>query len=355
VILVARELSTIENNTSTSHSFETSCAVYDTGFLQKRTMICQKRSGEIGGSSDRATIHCASFALGVCSTVLGRLESRQRGEITPTTPYTMMQWKLTPIGSGPIASDLNGSSSLGESRSGTVKLTTMREVITALVPFFMCTGECPSATATTLTNLQLNLDTGSLKMCREEKFLAFLSVRTSNYRLSTGADVTPVSASLVARRRALAPLLVQGHIHSVRDDKDDSEARKDLREANVKISDAIKLLTVEWTVDETSIIIPYKRYCWGVLSFCGFLIIGGLAIGLSVEERIRGVDPFNVSTFFWVFAAFLTLLFKSIRVREWQWRDFFLGRVVCKSVSEVVAVSNVDAQCSYPPYFTWNQ
>lgn len=348
VILVAQALSTIDNNSSASHSFETSCVIYDTGFLQKRSMICQKRSGEIGGSSNRATIHCASFPFGVCRTVLERLESRQREEITPTTPYTMLQWKWTPIGSGSITSDLNDNPSLGKPSEGAVKLTTMREVITALVPFLMCNGDYLDRTASIIRVLQIKSNTGSLKMCEEEKFLAFLSARTSNYRLSTGDDVTPVSASLVARRRALAPLPVQGHTNSVRNDtggsEADSEARKDLREANAKISDVVKLLTVEWTVDETSIIIPYKRYCWSVLGFCAFLILGGLAIGLSVEERIRGVDPFNISIFFWALAAFLTLLFKSIRVREWQWRDFFLGQVACKSVSEVVAASNVDAQ-----------
>jgi len=48
--------------------------------------------------------------------------------------------------------------------------------------------------------------------------------------------------------------------------------------------------------------------------------------------------------FCWVLAGFLVLILKSIRVQEWPWRDFFLGRVVCRSVSEVVAVSWIKAQ-----------
>jgi hypothetical protein len=99
-----------------------------------------------------------------------------------------------------------------------------------------------------------------------------------------------------------------------------------------------------WAFDEKSITIPYKLYAWGVLSVAIVVVLGGLAFGFFVGTRIAGVDPFNVTIFFWSFAAFFVLVFKSYKVANWAWRDFLLGRIVCRSVSEVVGVSGIKDQ-----------
>ncbi|KAL0942279.1 uncharacterized protein CTRU02_200165 [Colletotrichum truncatum] len=80
------------------------------------------------------------------------------------------------------------------------------------------------------------------------------------------------------------------------------------------------------------------------MTACGALVIGGILAGLLIGERLAGVDPFNITMFAWVLAGFVTLVAKSVSVREWPWRDFLRGQVPCRSVSELHAVTGVDKQ-----------
>lgn len=74
------------------------------------------------------------------------------------------------------------------------------------------------------------------------------------------------------------------------------------------------------------------------------LVLGGLAIGFSIRQRIQGVDPFNITSFCWILAAFILLVVKSVRVENWPWRDFLKRRVVCRSVSELCSVTRMQPQ-----------
>jgi hypothetical protein len=66
--------------------------------------------------------------------------------------------------------------------------------------------------------------------------------------------------------------------------------------------------------------------------------------GFFVGSRIDGVDPFNLTMFAWIIAAFIIVVCKSLRVAEWTWRDFLKGRVTCRSVRELASVTNLDEQ-----------
>lgn len=123
----------------------------------------------------------------------------------------------------------------------------------------------------------------------------------------------------------------------------DDLLRAQLLHRNKKVNAALEM-TDSWALDIDSIIIQSVWYCWGTCVGCAVLVIGGLAIGLTVNNRIHGVDPFNISVFCWVLAGFIIVFVKSLRVENWPWRDFFLGRVVCRTVSEVTAVSGIDEQ-----------
>ncbi|KAF6835423.1 hypothetical protein CPLU01_04294 [Colletotrichum plurivorum] len=81
-----------------------------------------------------------------------------------------------------------------------------------------------------------------------------------------------------------------------------------------------------------------------VMTLCGVLVVGGILAGVLLGDRLKGVDPFNITTFAWVMAGFITLVSKSLFVGEWPWRDFLRGRVPCRSVSELERVTGVDAQ-----------
>ncbi|KAF8241488.1 hypothetical protein K440DRAFT_591912 [Wilcoxina mikolae CBS 423.85] len=99
-----------------------------------------------------------------------------------------------------------------------------------------------------------------------------------------------------------------------------------------------------WIYDENSVIVKCEVYVWTVMIAAIILVVGGLVIGFTVQSRIKGVDPFNITTYCWVLAAFVILVGKSVRVETWSWRDFLLRRVVCRSVSELHAVTRVPEQ-----------
>jgi hypothetical protein len=73
------------------------------------------------------------------------------------------------------------------------------------------------------------------------------------------------------------------------------------------------------------------------------MIAGGVAF-IAIGERAKGVDPSNLTALVWAAAGFAMVFFKSLRVQDWPWRDFLRGRVVCRSVSEVVSVTRMHPQ-----------
>lgn len=95
----------------------------------------------------------------------------------------------------------------------------------------------------------------------------------------------------------------------------------------------------EWVYDEGSVCVSCALYVWSVMGAAALMVVGGLAVGFTLGTRIHGVDPFNITTYVWVLAAFLIVVCKSLRVENWPWRDFFLGRVRCRSVSELQGVT----------------
>lgn len=77
---------------------------------------------------------------------------------------------------------------------------------------------------------------------------------------------------------------------------------------------------------------------------CAILGLGGLMAGFFIGSRIDSVDPFNLTMFAWIIAAFIIVVCKSLRVAEWTWRDFLKGRATCRSVRELASVTNLDEQ-----------
>lgn len=100
----------------------------------------------------------------------------------------------------------------------------------------------------------------------------------------------------------------------------------------------------EWVVDERCVTVPCPGYVWSAIAVAALFAGGGLGIGFSVGERIHGVDPSNLATYLWVVAAFILLIAKSMKVKEWAWNDFLRRRVRCCSVSELQSITGIDGQ-----------
>lgn len=99
-----------------------------------------------------------------------------------------------------------------------------------------------------------------------------------------------------------------------------------------------------WTIAEDSITIQCRGYVRTVITVALLVVCGGMAIPFSVGSRIRGVDPFQITTFAWLLAGFIAVVAKSRYVNEWPWHDFFHGHVVCRSIKDVCDVTGLDPQ-----------
>lgn len=99
-----------------------------------------------------------------------------------------------------------------------------------------------------------------------------------------------------------------------------------------------------WMFEEKGVMVQCRLYVWSVILACALLASEGLVVGFNVGSRITGVDPFHITTYCWVLAAFVLLVAKSVRVHKWPWNDFLHFRVLCRSVSELSSVTGIDEQ-----------
>jgi len=112
---------------------------------------------------------------------------------------------------------------------------------------------------------------------------------------------------------------------------------------NRKLAETHKLRDI-WIYTEDAVGVPCGLYVWFVMLGAGILVAGGLVIGLTLKDRLVGVDPFNITVYAWALAAFKVLICKAALMETWSWSDFLHGRVKCRSVSELRAVTGINDQ-----------
>ncbi|KAL8323296.1 hypothetical protein RB593_004966 [Gaeumannomyces tritici] len=156
-------------------------------------------------------------------------------------------------------------------------------------------------------------------------------------------DAVPLSRSLLAQNRLHA--LLRSSANDFRSSRSAGEeaVKQTIRDATENL-EVIRDASSTWVIEETAVIVKCPVYVWTTVFPCFVLVAGGMTIGFLVGDRIAGVDPFGITNFTWVIAGFILVIAKSVRVSDWPWRDFLLGRVRCRSVMELQSVTSMDAQ-----------
>ncbi|EXF76124.1 hypothetical protein CFIO01_07989 [Colletotrichum fioriniae PJ7] len=130
----------------------------------------------------------------------------------------------------------------------------------------------------------------------------------------------------------------------------EEERKRELREEQEDIRHSLKEFErtsrrmKDWVFEENGVRVRCDWYVGAVSAAATVLVLGGMAAGITIGERLPGVDPFNITTFSWVLAAFIILIAKSVRVASWPWWDFLHRQVLCRSVSELSAVTGIEDQ-----------
>jgi hypothetical protein len=100
----------------------------------------------------------------------------------------------------------------------------------------------------------------------------------------------------------------------------------------------------DWVKSEDAIMVPCRLYSTAALTLALVIILGTISVPFLVQERMKGVDPFQWVTFAWLVAGAILVGAKSRYDETWPWHDFVRGQIFCQGVKQLSKVSAVDAQ-----------
>ncbi|KAL4947950.1 hypothetical protein BDW69DRAFT_177416 [Aspergillus filifer] len=341
-------------------SYELCAVVYETGFDRCRTLLFQDEDGEFLGTSNPDNVAISSPVFEILHQTIKQIkrhappdrkknesrlsvvvegesaegekeEERNRDELIETT----ISWSYS-------------SNNFANSAPEKLQLQSMSAVIMLMVPFHLVRPKAVDMIKDFIAMIILTEVThNAIVPCPQSRFHAFFTLTTGEYAKNYQKYATHTASPL-----AKAAMKVSGLVSSATGDpklalaasaKDPTPTQGLVMPSERTIKEADAQMH-NWVFEEKGVVVKCEAYVLSVMFICGSLVCGGIAIGLTVNDRIPAVDPFNLTSYCWVFAAFVLLVAKSIRVRDWPWRDFLYRRVVCRSVSELSVVTGVDEQ-----------
>ncbi|CZR66268.1 uncharacterized protein PAC_16169 [Phialocephala subalpina] len=331
-------------------TYEMCVVVYEIGFEGFKTVLFQDRDLEYSASSDRGVLNTAHPALCMLDQILSELKKQQNAQPSSAGRefefQTSVEWAYQERNVGGQSSSAGGIDyfELYGSRE-VLKLRHLADIVTVMVPM-IATSPILLADFTSFRTMMAL--TGGVQdvvsSFQEGQFGAFCRLYTSPYDTEAQKrGILRLSKAFAEQRFSRCKLLTEGKgkwgdkvwgTHTTRSPR--NLIQKRLNDCCVDMQD--------WVVDESSVTVSNKLYVASVMMFALILGGGGLAIGFTLGERIDGVDPFDLASYTWVLAAFVVLIFKSIRVGDWTWSDFLRWRVRCRSVSELASAAGVHEQ-----------
>ncbi|WQF78687.1 hypothetical protein CDEST_03701 [Colletotrichum destructivum] len=382
---ILRDLGAQRSRSARSGSINVCTIVYPAGVAGTRTLLCQARNGQISGSPGQIMVAFASNSL----TIIDKLSSilSSRAYVPPPEHQTTDQGtgdrsQSTSKSSGEpetvlvVELERHNEDVDGEQRFNHVRRRLTIRALADFVAIATCLSLCHPEVgggfqrslqtisalsafeepddnefaATKSVSTKSNVPTGHTPSTKAgTDFYAFVNLWSgiAEFGLQTNTS-SSISSSVIA---AIRHNVLDRHLPASNHPGMGKSAPKNSQEVITALNEAqakrerLKDLTGNWKIQESSIVIECPDFVVRVSLFSAALVIGGLACGFLVGERITGVDPFNLSMFSWIIAGFVILIAKSVRVSDWTWRDFLFRQVTCRTVREVAdVVSGLDEQ-----------
>ncbi|KAI5925987.1 hypothetical protein F4810DRAFT_699861 [Camillea tinctor] len=323
-------------------TYEMCVVVYEIGFEGFKTVLFQDRDLEYSASSDRGVLDTAHPALCMLDQILRRLNSQQETRLARNRAsdgvQTSVEWAYLEDKVPAQAPSGGGIDYVKLSKSEkTLHLRHLEDIITVMIPMIV-TSPVFLANFTNFRTL-MALTGGVHDMIspfQGGQFGAFCRLYTSSFDAEAKARKILRLAKAFKDQRFSRCKLLNNERSKWGDELWNTHIGKKLNTCCIDMQD--------WVVDESSVTVTNRSYVASVMLFAIILGGSGLAMGFTIGERIHGVDPFNLATYAWVLAAFVILIFKSIRVEHWTWSDFLRLRVRCRSVSELASATRVHEQ-----------
>ncbi|QPC74710.1 hypothetical protein HYE68_005462 [Fusarium pseudograminearum] len=337
---------TVADPTATiTNDFESSVAMYASLITGEQALIYQGRDGSIGAASKASIARTFTAGFRVCLEVW---EDIQPEPAWSAKDWTSIEWDWSMV-------ELQQKDKF-PTRQGKLKLSSMRDIIRATVPFFMISGHAISQISEMIDIMMFTTSrhtSAPLRLIKQPRATCKGILQTSTYvhnrlKRRAGGDNCPLSETYLLQSRAGSaacnPRPLTDTVDTPgRKNRNSSDLSAD-PEKTKRLMAAAKKQLDKWTISNNAIVVPYKRYAWSWIAVSTILVFGGLAVGFSTGNTILGVDPFNISIFCWALAGFTLVVAKAVRVENWPWSAFLRGLVHCRSVTEVNAVTGVDDQ-----------
>ncbi|CAG9981745.1 unnamed protein product [Clonostachys byssicola] len=342
--------------------YEMSSMVYVAGFERFRVLLYQDHNRKCFiGSSDRDEVNYARISYHLLDKTIRAMKDNTGAE--PSTAAgesvgTIVSWTYVPA-------ECEGGDTLRN--PSPFNLKSMSQVITVLVPLILTNPTAVVDLDQTVGLIAFAEDSfnprhRTIKLPTFGQYTAFCSLTTKEYvkmqedlgpgaprslsnslprlnNLLRGQAITETSRTMSFPLGALSNDPNQSKAAS----SDDRTTRGQVERHQLEL-DKARTKMKAWVLEEKGVVVECKLYVYSLMVVCTLLVLGGVAVGAAVGDRISGVDPFNITTYCWVLAAFILLVAKSVRVHEWSWNDFLHRRVVCKSVSELSSITGINDQ-----------
>ncbi|KAK3949798.1 hypothetical protein QBC32DRAFT_377923 [Pseudoneurospora amorphoporcata] len=324
--------------------------VYETGFERFTTLVFQDEGNTIRGTSDAVIVNYCRNGFHLLNRTLTRMSQE-----------------------GSLSQGHNTLHLLAPRTPNLLEVRSMSNIITIVVPLLLAnpTHACLASQFFNLISFN-NFLSGRSETTTEQnlqqqstfqpyiwgRYTAFFSLTTKehcNEQINRPPDGPRSLSNALMRRRNLHrgdQLGVFARKNSVPYNRgqnvnvppsavDDEDTLQRQIENHQKELDRYGASMKTWVFEEKGVMVKCKSYVALTMLLCFLLVGGGIAVGVTVGSNITAVDPFNISTYCWVLAAFVLLVAKSVRVHEWPWNDFLHGRVLCRSVTELSSVTGI--------------
>lgn len=361
-----------------STSYEVCSMVYETGFERFRTLVFQDGEQNFSGTSDTNIVNYAGNAFYLLDQAFHHVRyNADRAQANrPTTGSqhgsdresvgTMISWKYAVEASEDVPDSSHGQTPTR------LELKSMSNVITLLVPlllsepsivvnvsaFFGCIAYNKYMRQHSLpTN---RAQTTSFSLVVYPQYTGHCSVSTSDHRSRQDLILSHDGPRSLSNALMRNNYLYSGHPTSpyrvettnLATGPNGKTTGSATPEPNVldqiqsrrEELDCLGERMESWIYEEGGVMVKCKTYVASTMLSALLLAASGLAVGVTLGPRISAVDPFNLTTYCWALAAFVILVAKSVRVREWSWHDFLHCQVLCRSVSELASVTGIDEQ-----------
>ncbi|KAK3349882.1 hypothetical protein B0T25DRAFT_250760 [Lasiosphaeria hispida] len=325
--------------------FDLSTTTYQAGTSDNQFPIYmhQDRNGELHGSNQQEFIKHAYLGFSLVKQAIRGIRKGQKDDGQSFHSGTVITLQMQHI-SGDVEEKrdvVEPPKSLG--------LSSLADIIAVMIPLLCTSPDVIWSLQSFLKGFgeQFSIDAGDLAP-RTPDFTAMASLRTRAFQAVSptylpGADFRQLSRSMLIHsgRQVSHPKIPTDtgawdkvSSHQIKQVVDEIHQRQQRLAQDGR----------DWDIEETTVGVNCVRYVYTVLALAGLLVAGGLTAAFTIGDRLEGVDPFGIATFSWVLAAFLILIAKSVRVTEWPWRSFLQGRVTCRSLSELRAVTGANEQ-----------